>query len=83
MSSLDIAIKAAFVGVGGTLMLDLYACLLQRLFGIPAIDWAMVGRWIGLMPHGRFIQRQPCHRLDLPLRHRRRLRFTDRCDLGR
>lgn len=55
MDTAEIIIRAALVGIGGTIVLDLYAFLLQRFFGVPAINWAMVGRWVGHMPRGRFI----------------------------
>jgi uncharacterized membrane protein len=54
MDTAEIIIRAALVGVGGTIVLDLYAFLLQRFFGVPATNWAMVGRWVGHMPRGRF-----------------------------
>lgn len=56
MSTLDILVRAAAVGIGGTVALDLYAWLLQRIAGIPGTHWAMVGRWIGHMREGRFVQ---------------------------
>ena len=49
-------IRAVLVGIGGTIILDIYAFLLQRLFGVPATNWQMVGRWLGHMPGGNFIQ---------------------------
>ena len=52
---IEIAIGAVFIGIGGTVILDLWAALLQRFFGVPATNWAMVGRWVGHMPRGRFI----------------------------
>ncbi|MBS0251519.1 MAG: DUF2938 family protein [Proteobacteria bacterium] len=56
MSSIEILVKAAAVGIGGTLVLDLYALFLARVMGVPATNWAMVGRWFGNMPRGQFIQ---------------------------
>lgn len=29
---------------------------MERFFGVPAINWAMVGRWVGHVPKGRFVQ---------------------------
>ena len=52
---IEIAIGAVLIGIGGTVVLDLWAALLQRFFGVPATNWAMVGRWVGHMPRGRFI----------------------------
>lgn len=56
MSSIGILVKAATVGIGGTLVLDLYALFLARVMGVPVTNWAMVGRWFGNMPRGQFVQ---------------------------
>ncbi len=56
MNLTDILVRAALVGIGGTIVLDLYAFILQRLFGIAGTNWKMVGRWIGHMPKGEFVQ---------------------------
>lgn len=48
-------LNAVLIGAGGTLVLDLWNTLLNRLLGYPLPDWAMVGRWFGHMPAGRFI----------------------------
>ncbi len=53
-STTEIALKAALVGIGGTVLLDLYALSMARLFGVSATNWAMVGRWLGNMPRGKF-----------------------------
>lgn len=52
----DIFLKATLVGVGGTIVLDLYALMLSRVLGVSATNWAMVGRWFGNMAHGQFVQ---------------------------
>lgn len=52
----EILVKAAAVGAGGTILLDLYAFLMARLLGIPGTNWAMVGRWLGNMARGQFVQ---------------------------
>jgi hypothetical protein len=53
----DVLFRAMLVGVGGTVVLDLWAEFLARVMGVPATNWAMVGRWLGNMPRGRFVQR--------------------------
>jgi len=45
---------ALFIGAGGTLVMDLWAVLQRRAFGVPSLDYALVGRWLGHMPGGRF-----------------------------
>jgi hypothetical protein len=52
----EIIVRAALIGIGGTVVLDLYAFILQRVFGVPATNWRMVGRWLGHMPRAEFIQ---------------------------
>lgn len=41
------------VGAGATAFMDAWLLLLARL-GVPATGFAMVGRWVGHMAHGRF-----------------------------
>ncbi len=47
-------IYAAFIGFGATAFMDIWAILQKRLFGVPSLDYAMVGRWLGHIPCGRF-----------------------------
>lgn len=56
MTILEIIASAGLIGIGGTVVLDLVSWALERALGIPATNWAMVGRWVGNMPEGRFIQ---------------------------
>lgn len=44
------------IGSVATLLMDGWALLLKRVFGVPSLDYALVGRWIGHMRQGRF-----CH----------------------
>lgn len=46
--------QALFVGAGATLVTDLWAIVRKRVLGIPPPDYALVGRWLGHMPSGRF-----------------------------
>jgi hypothetical protein len=46
--------RALLIGAGATLCMDGWAALLRR-FGIPSLDFALLGRWIGYLPRGRFI----------------------------
>jgi len=47
-------IKSALIGVAGTVLLDVWSLFLARVVNVPATNWAMVGRWFGHMPHGKF-----------------------------
>jgi len=48
----DIA-RVAAIGVGATATMDLWLLLLQRL-GVPTLNFAMIGRWVGHWRHGVF-----------------------------
>lgn len=52
---MEVVLTAVIIGIGGTVVLDLWAALLSRFVGVPATNWAMVGRWVGHMPAGRFV----------------------------
>ena len=52
---MEMVIRAVLMGIGATVLMDLWAVFLKRAFAISSLDYAMVGRWIGHMPHGRFI----------------------------
>lgn len=47
-------LDAVLIGVGATAVMDLWGLLLRRLFAVPSLDFAMVGRWLGHLPRGRF-----------------------------
>jgi hypothetical protein len=46
--------RSILIGAGATLTMDLWAAVL-RGFGVPSLDFALLGRWIGHVPKGRFI----------------------------
>jgi len=43
-----------FIGLGATAVMDFWGLVRQRLFGIAPPNYALVGRWVGHMPRGRF-----------------------------
>jgi hypothetical protein len=49
---IDFVLRSAFIGAGATLVIDAWAALLRR-FGIPSLNFAMLGRWIGHLLRGR------------------------------
>ncbi len=51
---LEIAVRGAILGIAGSALMDAWGLLLRRGFGIPTLDYAMLGRWIGHMARGRF-----------------------------
>jgi hypothetical protein len=52
LSIQDIGI-VILIGVGATAFMDAWLLVLARL-GLPTTNWALVGRWVGHMPRGRF-----------------------------
>jgi hypothetical protein len=52
--ALEFVIRAAAIGVGATIVMDLWAWVRKRFFGVPAASYALVGRWLGHIPRGRF-----------------------------
>ncbi|WP_312557714.1 DUF2938 domain-containing protein [Empedobacter brevis] len=50
---MEIIIKTVLVGVGATLMMDIWAFML-RCFHIKSLDYRFVGRWIGYFFKGKF-----------------------------
>lgn len=53
-NEMEFIVASLTLGTGATLVMDLWAGLLKRVFGIPSLNYAMVGRWIGHFPRGRF-----------------------------
>jgi Protein of unknown function (DUF2938) len=42
------------VGIGATLFMDLWNLFLKRTFGIPSLNYCLLGRWLCHMPGGTF-----------------------------
>jgi hypothetical protein len=63
--------RAAAVGVGATLFVDLWNLLLKRTFGLASLNFCLLGRWIRHMPEGRFahtsIAQAPARSFECPL----------------
>lgn len=53
--NLELLQLAIAIGAGATLLMDLWAVLNRRMFGAPGLNWCFVGRWIGGIPNGRFV----------------------------
>jgi len=45
---------AIAVGIGATLVMDLWNLFLKRAFGIPSLNYCLLGRWLLHMPGGTF-----------------------------
>lgn len=52
MTSLQDASRIASIGIGATAVMDLWLLVLNR-FGVPTLNFAFIGRWIGHLARGR------------------------------
>jgi hypothetical protein len=43
---------AVAIGIGATLVMDLWNLFVKRTFGIPSLDYCLLGRWLRHMPEG-------------------------------
>ncbi|WP_413513549.1 DUF2938 domain-containing protein [Myroides odoratus] len=61
---LSLLVYAIFIGVTATLFMDLYALFNRKVFKIPSLNYAFLGRWIGhfkngVFSHNTIVQAQP------------------------
>ena len=49
---LELLLKGVWIGLVGTICIDIWAAIAKHAFGLPTANWAMVGRWFGHMPRG-------------------------------
>lgn len=45
---------AAAIGIGATLAMDAWNLFLKHQFGIPSLNYCLLGRWLGHIPAGTF-----------------------------
>ncbi|WP_338883348.1 MULTISPECIES: DUF2938 domain-containing protein [Xenorhabdus] len=50
---LEFIVYSVLIGAGATVVMDLWAVFIKRCFGIPSLNYSMVGRWIGHIPKGK------------------------------
>jgi hypothetical protein len=50
----QIIIRVIFIGLGATIIMDVWAVIAEAVLEIPQSNFAMVGRWLGHMPQGDF-----------------------------
>ncbi len=51
----EFVLRSALIGIGATVIMDIWAFFLMKGFGIPSLNYAMVGRWIGHLPRGQWV----------------------------
>lgn len=52
MEPLSVLPQAVVVGIGATAVMDLWSLALKRS-GVPTMDFALLGRWVGHLFHGQ------------------------------
>lgn len=48
-------VEAVLVGLGATLLIDLWALFLRRAFSIPSLNYCLLGRWVLYIPGGTIV----------------------------
>jgi len=66
IEGLEFFVRAVIVGVGATVVMDLWAIFLNRFFSVPSLNYAMVGRWIGHFPRGKFFHKNIAQSSSVP-----------------
>ncbi|HEX2281973.1 MAG TPA: DUF2938 domain-containing protein [Thermomicrobiales bacterium] len=51
--ALEILTRGTLIGLGGAALMDAWAVVARRAFGIQGLDYALLGRWIGHLGRGR------------------------------
>jgi hypothetical protein len=51
----ELAVRGALIGAGGAVLMDAWAWVARRAFHVQGLDYALLGRWIGHFPRGRFV----------------------------
>jgi hypothetical protein len=55
---IELGLRSLVMGVTAAALMDAWGLLLRRGFGVPTLDYALLGRWIGHLAHGRFAHRR-------------------------
>ena len=50
----SLVVGVCFIGIGATVIMDLWAVIAKYLLNMPGLNYAMLGRWCGHMLSGRF-----------------------------
>ena len=50
---IEFAVRVLLIGVGATLLMDGWAFVLRQL-GVPSLNFAFLGRWLGHLPEGKW-----------------------------
>ncbi|MEP7325979.1 MAG: DUF2938 domain-containing protein [Gemmatimonadota bacterium] len=50
-------VGAVLIGLGATLLIDLWALFLKRAFDIASLNYRLLGRWVLYMPDGKLVHK--------------------------
>jgi hypothetical protein len=64
----DLLIRTLALGLGATALMDLWLLVLKAL-DIPTLNFALLGRWVGHMPRGRFAHARIANAPAIPAEH--------------
>jgi hypothetical protein len=53
--TVEFIVTGICIGAGGAALMDIWGLVLRRRFNIATLDYAMLGRWLGYFPRGRFV----------------------------
>ena len=72
--------SATVIGVGATVIMDIWALVLRRGFGVASLDLTLLGRWIGHLARGTFNHERIANAT--PIRHERIIGWTAHYTIG-
>ena len=72
--------SATVIGVGATVVMDVWALVLRRGFGVASLDLALLGRWIGHLARGTFKHERIANAT--PIRHERIIGWSAHYTIG-
>ena len=52
---MGIVIQGVLIGIIATFGMDIWAAIVKYVLRLPTANWALVGRWFGHMPRGKFV----------------------------
>jgi len=78
--TLTIMTASIVIGAGAPVVMDAWALLLRRVFGVASLDLALLGRWVGHLTRGRF--RHERIATAAPIRHERFIGWSAHYAIG-
>lgn len=52
--TIELVVRSVLIGAGATMAMDVWAAVLRR-FGVPSLNFAFLGRWVGHLLQGRWL----------------------------